>query len=561
MMEVPGPVSARLQDACIDPRYPAFLRTDSGGEILEWGGDLQRYGIPDPAAGMPAGELLDVLEGLVPGRGASSALPFVGMASGTCADIHVFPADSQPGDWVVFLDTSAARDERARLQQHSNELALLIGRQQTTLDSRMEGELEPESLLERLGIMAIVLSPDEKVSYITAAAAQRLPHASTGQHWHDALDLSSETRSRLGKQPGRTVPLRIPLPPKRDDSYRLEAEVLDDATRPGFRTIRLREVAGRLPKTSQFQGMIGVGSPMTDLFSLIQDIAPLSATTLITGETGTGKELVARALHRLSPRAEKPLIVMNCAGLSDSLINSQLFGHRKGSFTDAVSDQKGFFEAADGGTIFLDEIGDIPINTQTRLLRVLEEREIVRIGENVPRPVDVRVVAATHRDLDDEVREGNFRLDLLYRIRVARIVLPPLRERKHDIPLLTRFFLEQVRSATSHSVASVSEEAMSVLINYSWPGNVRELRNTIEFATIRCREEVLGVSHFPPEIKVITPSPASDTGHEIQDERARILDALRRADGHRVEAAQLLGVSRATLYRRMRACGIGSGRS
>ncbi|MBN1558480.1 MAG: sigma 54-interacting transcriptional regulator [Lentisphaerae bacterium] len=316
---------------------------------------------------------------------------------------------------------------------------------------------------------------------------------------------------------------------------------------------QVNDLRKMLADKARFQDLLGRSAGMLRVFQLIRDVAGVDATVLIRGETGTGKELAARAIHALSRRKAGPFVVMNCAGLSDSLINSQLFGHRKGAFTDAARDQVGLFEAADGGTILLDEIGDIPMNTQTRILRVLEQKEVLRIGDTEPRRVDIRILAATHRDLGRLVEREQFREDLLYRIRVARIDLPALRARREDIPLLTEAFLHRAAAAAGKPVDAVSPDAMRALMDYAWPGNVRELKNAIEFAVIRCRGAGVEAEDLPPEItdRPLTPPPRQE--QDPASERERIRDALRRTGGRREEAARLLGISRATLYRRMKA--------
>jgi len=308
-----------------------------------------------------------------------------------------------------------------------------------------------------------------------------------------------------------------------------------------------------LNEKARFHDLVGIGQSMLAVFQLIRDVAGVDATVLIQGETGTGKELVARAIHAASPRKDGPFVVVHCAGLSDSLINSQLFGHRKGAFTDAVRDQVGLFEAANGGTVLLDEIGDIPMNTQTRILRVLEQKEVVRIGETEPRKADIRILAATHKDLAREAESGRFRDDLLYRIRVARVNLPPLRERREDIPVLVEAVLRDARAATGKAIDQVSAEAMRVLMEYEWPGNVRELKNAIEFAVIRCRGSIVELADLPPEVIMPEVRLPVRNGYDPRAEKERILDALKRTGGRREEAAKLLGISRATLYRRMKA--------
>jgi DNA-binding NtrC family response regulator len=309
-----------------------------------------------------------------------------------------------------------------------------------------------------------------------------------------------------------------------------------------------------LDEHAAFERIIGKSKPMRQVFQLIEDVARVDSTVLIEGETGTGKELVARAIHHCSPRRQRPFLALNCAGLSEELAASQLFGHRRGSFTGAVDDQQGLFEAASGGTLFLDEIGELPLRVQTTLLRVLEENAVLRLGETKLRPVDVRVLAATHRDLAREAAEDRFRQDLLYRIRVARIPLPALRDRREDLPILVRAFMADHRAATGKQVDAISDDAMAVLMDHSWPGNVRELRNALEFAVIRARRSMIHPDNLPPELLEVTA--AVDPDEPREDEAGRILTALKRARGNRTRAATLLGISRATLYRRLRELGL-----
>jgi DNA-binding NtrC family response regulator len=291
------------------------------------------------------------------------------------------------------------------------------------------------------------------------------------------------------------------------------------------------------------------------IYEQIRDVARVDTTVLIEGETGTGKELVARAIHDASHRRGKPFLAVNCAGLTESLLTSQLFGHRRGAFTGAVADHQGVFEAARGGTLFLDEIGDIPLSVQTHLLRVLQEREITRLGESTPRKIDVRFLTATHQNLHDQVAHGAFRADLFYRIRVARLHLPALRQRRQDIPLLTRAFLAQCRATMGKPVQDVSHDAMRCLLDYDWPGNVRELKSAIEYAVIHCRGAVLLADDLPPEL-FHPPTTHTTTNALPQDEKQRFLSALEHTQGNRTAAARLLGISRATFYRRLAALGI-----
>jgi transcriptional regulator with PAS, ATPase and Fis domain len=246
---------------------------------------------------------------------------------------------------------------------------------------------------------------------------------------------------------------------------------------------------------------------------------------------------------------------VNCAGLDDQLLTSQLFGHKRGAFTGAVGDHKGFFEVAHGGTLLLDEIGDISENVQTSLLRVLEDKEILRLGESNPRKVDVRVLASTHRDLSEKVEKGSFRSDLLYRIRVARIALPPLRQRREDIPLLVEAFLGQSRAATGRPVTGMKDDVMPILLEYPWPGNVRELKSAIDFATLHAKGAAIHAEDLPPEIIDPTQRMFSEEPLHL-DERQRLLAALARAKGNRSVAARDLGIARSTLYRRLEKFGM-----
>src|SRR6266536_1087221 len=247
-------------------------------------------------------------------------------------------------------------------------------------------------------------------------------------------------------------------------------------------------------------GLVGTSGPMREVTRMIDAVAYSAATVLVQGESGTGKELVARALHAKSPRRGQPFVALNCGALTETLLESELFGHVKGAFTGAQRAQKGLFDAADGGTIFLDEIGDIPPATQVRLLRVLQEGEIKRVGSAESVRVDVRVIAATHRDLPKLVKSGKFREDLFYRLNVINIPLPPLRDRVEDVPLLAHHFLRRYAERLSKKVRSVAPEALELLSSYRWPGNVRELENAIERAVVLCRGDVVGPADLPPAV-------------------------------------------------------------
>ncbi len=310
--------------------------------------------------------------------------------------------------------------------------------------------------------------------------------------------------------------------------------------------------------------MVGHSSAMRELFDSVRSVAPTETTVLIQGETGTGKELHARAVHDLSPRAGGPFVPVNCAALAEGLLESELFGHVRGAFTGAVADRKGLFAAAQGGTLFLDEVGDIGLALQQRLLRVLQEREVTPVGATRSTAVDVRVVTATHRDLSREMAEGRFRDDLFYRLNVFRIDVPPLRERPSDIPLLVEAALARLRERGGSTPAgAVSPLAMRLLRGHAWPGNVRELFSVVESAAIRSGGGRIEAQHLPPAIRD-PEGRGGPSGHEERyrapieaDERAAIVAALEEADGSRSRAAELLGMSRTTLWRRMSEFGLG----
>jgi PAS domain S-box-containing protein len=306
-------------------------------------------------------------------------------------------------------------------------------------------------------------------------------------------------------------------------------------------------------------GLLGESPPMQHLFELIENVARTDAPVLIHGQSGTGKELVARAIHEESPRKEKPFIKVNCAALNENLLESELFGHEKGAYTGADRTRIGRFEAAHNGTIFLDEIGDIPLATQVKLLRVLEEKEIERVGDHKTIAVDVRIISATNKDLDALINQELFREDLFFRINVFPLSCPSLAERCEDIPLLVQNFIEQNAAKGSKKIAGLTPEAMEALLTYSWPGNVRELRNAIEYAFVLCSDDWIGKEHLPPKITANGRRPLvnhhQSTG-SWEEDRTRLINTLRRVNGNQSEAARILGVSRVTIWKRIKKYGI-----
>lgn len=315
-------------------------------------------------------------------------------------------------------------------------------------------------------------------------------------------------------------------------------------------------------------GIIGEKSGLRHIMLQVERVAETDATVLIHGESGTGKELIARAIHDRGKRSGQPFVAINCGAIPLTLMESELFGHEKGAFTDAKETQAGTFERADGGTLFLDEIGELPLDAQVKLLRVLEERKITRIGGKKAIPVNVRIIAATNRDLEEEVRLGKFRLDLLYRLNVFTLQLPPLRERKDDIPLLAGFFLRKHNSLLNLSIESITPEAMDRLCAYDWPGNVRDLENAVQSAMILCVERQIGIGHLPARVKSYRVEPPTDTRETNDDtslrdtnsqaEKARILAALQKYGYNRTLTAEALNISRKTLFNKMKRYNIGN---
>ncbi|MEZ5360770.1 MAG: sigma-54 dependent transcriptional regulator [Bryobacterales bacterium] len=315
----------------------------------------------------------------------------------------------------------------------------------------------------------------------------------------------------------------------------------------------IAQADGQLSANFEFCGMLSRSPAMLDVFAKIQRVSRHYRAILVHGETGTGKELVARALHRSGIGDNRPFIACNCSAIPETLIESELFGHVKGSFTGAVSDSAGLFQAANGGTILLDEIGDMPLQQQGRLLRVLQSREVQKVGSSKAEPIDIRVVAATHHDLGEMVRKGQFREDLYYRLTSVEISLPPLRERKEDLPMLFQRFVKQAAAEYGKDVQGISRRAQAVLTKYSWPGNVRELLSTISAACMMADRSFVDVEDLPERIRAAKPSEGLSVDKdrlslkEMQSHHAaRVLESVQ---GNKLQAAKILGVSRTTLYK------------
>jgi len=315
---------------------------------------------------------------------------------------------------------------------------------------------------------------------------------------------------------------------------------------------RLSGLEKELNERQQFHRIIGESKAMQDVYSLIDLLTDVETTVLISGESGTGKELVAEALHYKGSRSKGPLVKVNCSALSENLLESELFGHVRGSFTGAIKDKVGRFEVADSGTIFLDEIADISPKIQIQLLRVLQEKEIERVGDSRTIKVDVRVVTASNQNLAEKVKCGEFREDLYYRLNVMKIILPPLRERLEDIPLLTRHFIKKFNIKFNKDISSIAKDVEKLFMEYHWPGNVRELEHAMEHSFILCRQSVITADHLPNEIKSCSSADPSLSDNGNIDSPEVIIEALNRAAGNKTKAAALLGISRRSIYRKIK---------
>jgi DNA-binding NtrC family response regulator len=313
-----------------------------------------------------------------------------------------------------------------------------------------------------------------------------------------------------------------------------------------------RVMTEQLAATGTFHNLVSDSPLMSKLFEQVRKLSDVKSSVLIVGESGTGKELFARAIHYNGITRSRPFVPVNCGAIPESLVESELFGHRKGAFTGAIRDKRGFFEEATRGTIFLDEISTLPMNVQSTLLRVLEERVVVPVGDTRPRPIDVRVIAASNQDLDRMVRDGEFRQDLLYRLNVVKLVLPPLRVRKSDIPLLVHHFLARFAAELNRPVASISNGAMRAMLNHDWPGNVRELQNVMERAIIFAEGGEIRVEDLPFATEIDSDDVSDDLKEALrQFERQHILYCLRQHEYDKAETARQLGIGISSLYRKL----------
>lgn len=345
--------------------------------------------------------------------------------------------------------------------------------------------------------------------------------------------------------------------PFRPDEVVLTIRKAEERERLRKENLRLKEELSRL---SRYNDIVGRSQPMQEIFSYIEKISAFPVTVLILGESGTGKELIARAIHKKSPRWEKPFMAINCGAIPPSLIESELFGHVKGAFTDAFQDKKGLFQSAHQGTLFLDEVGELPREVQVKLLRVLQDQEVRPVGGTKSHKVDVRILAATSRNLEKDVKEGRFREDLFYRLNVVTIEVPPLRKRIEDIPLLVEHLLGKCRMRLGVQIEGVTPRAMAALTRYPWPGNVRELENVIERAVVLCEGRRLDVVDLPERIRIRAFAHEEPSEEDLRLrprlrslERELILKALGRTKGNRTQAARLLGITHRALMYKLRA--------
>ena len=340
-------------------------------------------------------------------------------------------------------------------------------------------------------------------------------------------------------------------------------ETITDLTELEKARRKAEEAENRLAEYFKLDNLIGKSQKMLEVFAAVRAAAESNATVLIEGESGTGKELIANAIHYNSPHADQPYVTVNCSALPENLLETELFGHVKGAFTGALRDRKGRFEEADGGTIFLDEVGELSQYMQIKLLRVLQEREIERVGENKKRKLNLRIIAATHCSLKEKLREGSFREDLYYRLKVFPISVPPLRERKEDIPLLINHFIEKQNEKTGKGIQAVGPSAMRLIMEYSWPGNVRELENAIEHAFVLCSQDTITIDDLPLEMRTPLqseqsstarrqPAPQETAGRNGAWTRESLLQALRDCNWNKAEVARRMGVSRTAVWKYMK---------
>jgi DNA-binding NtrC family response regulator len=410
---------------------------------------------------------------------------------------------------------------------------------QTDADAGLNMVLDRRPQIVLLDLMMPSMNGIQVLDRIIEAAPETEVILITGQYSAE----SAVEAIRRGASDYITKPINLGL--LRDRVARLVAEAQQRRT--------ALQLDGELLKTYQFEGMIGRSPLILQVFAKIRRIAPHYRTALVTGASGTGKELVAAALHRLSPVSNNRLAVCNCSAVVETLFESELFGHVRGAFTGAAQEKAGLFEYAHGGTVFLDEIGEIPLEMQSKLLRVLENGEIQRVGSPGVKKVDVRVVAATNRNLQELIAEKKFREDLYYRLSMVEVELPRLADRREDLPLLQRFFIEQFAEQYGKPIKGITPRAQIVLARYPWPGNIRELRSTLGSACMMADGELIDVRDLPERLRTRATEAENEQPNELltlaEIERRHVLRVLEQVGGNKVQAAKILGINRATVYR------------
>ncbi len=443
-----------------------------------------------------------------------------------------------------------------------------------------------KKIIEAMGEALIVISPKGTILMVNKSFEQmfgyrseeiigkscellecdvcELKDKSNGSTWCKLFDLDQDVKKRClvkGKN-GSYRPVLKNASILRDDAGHLlgAVEILTDISEIDQLDQKVDLLSKQLFEDGQFFGIIGKSPALRKVFDIMNKAAQSDAPIIIYGESGTGKELIAQAIHQLGMRKDKPFVQLNCAALNESLLESELFGHIKGAFTGAYRHRIGRFETANGGDIFLDEIGDVPLSIQIKLLRVLEVNKIERVGDNQSIPVDVRLITATNRNLKELIDQNQFREDFFFRINVIPIQIPPLRDRREDIPLLVNSFIPKLRARTGKPISGLDQAALDLFLSYYWPGNVRELKSALEYAFVIAEEGQIGLSHLPVSLMDKGPgdpniiSKIPSTGNP---EKKALIDALRRANGNQSKAAKILGIARVTVWKRMKKYGIG----
>ncbi|MDD5087625.1 MAG: sigma-54 dependent transcriptional regulator [bacterium] len=476
-----------------------------------------------------------------------------------------------PEPTVLIID-----EERSSLEALSEEV-------RAERVCRVLTECDPTAALERLEREAVDLVLCD-VGLSRASGLELLETIKERQPNLPVIALTDGTDSETTAQALRSGAVHVLSQPR---DARLLAAAMDSALSKLHLAGEVEKLKRRLGGDHKLGGLVGRSAAMHRVFDLIREVCEVDSTVLIRGETGTGKELAARALHFEGPRAQKPFVKVNCSALPETLLESELFGHERGAYTDAKTSRVGKFELANGGTVFLDEIGDLSCSTQVKLLNVLQDREIERLGSNKRVPVNIRVITATNRDLERLIQEGRFRMDLYYRLNVVPLTIPPLRERRDDIPLLCAHFLDKIGGRLGKGNFTISEEAMALLLAHHWPGNVRELENTIERAILATTETAIGPEVLSFLTRSVVPQdtlagwtpvagpasfpapfaqPKSDSGELMTPgplkpalrsfEKLFIESALSAANGHVLRAARMLKIDRTTLWKKARDLGI-----